>query len=67
MTSILVCGTWDTKDAELGYIRDVILRQGGRRMTMDVSVLGDPSQPDDQASGGRGGWVLHRGGHRGRR
>ena len=47
MTTILVCGTWDTKDAELGYIRDVILRQGGRVMTMDVSVLGDPSQPTD--------------------
>jgi uncharacterized protein (UPF0261 family) len=47
MTTILVAGTWDTKDAELGYMRDVILRQGGRVMTMDVSVLGDPSQPTD--------------------
>lgn len=44
---ILVVGTWDTKDAELGYMRDVILRQGGRVLTMDVSVLGDPSQPTD--------------------
>lgn len=47
MTTILVAGTWDTKDAELGYMRDVILRQGGQVLTMDVSVLGDPSQPTD--------------------
>ena len=45
--SILVAGTWDTKDAELGYMRDVILAQGGRVLTMDVSVLGDPSKPTD--------------------
>ena len=32
---ILIAGTWDTKDAELGYLRDVILRQGGRALTMD--------------------------------
>ena len=47
MTTILVAGTWDTRDAELGYMRDVILAQGGRVLTMDVSVLGDPSQPTD--------------------
>lgn len=47
MTTILVAGTWDTKDAELGYMRDVILAQGGQVMTMDVSVLGDPSKPTD--------------------
>jgi uncharacterized protein (UPF0261 family) len=44
---VLVAGTWDTKDAELGYMRDVILSQGGKVLTMDVSVLGDPSQPTD--------------------
>ncbi len=44
---ILVAGTWDTKDAELGYMRDVILGQGGRVLTIDVSVLGDPSAPTD--------------------
>mgnify|MGYP001350260488 CR=1 FL=1 len=44
---ILVAGTWDTKDAELGYMRDVILGQGGQVLTMDVSVLGDPSSPTD--------------------
>lgn len=47
MTTILVAGTWDTKDAELGYMRDVILAQGGKVLTVDVSVLGDPSQPTD--------------------
>ena len=47
MTTILVVGTWDTKDAELGYMRDVILAQGGQVLTMDVSVLGDPSTPAD--------------------
>jgi uncharacterized protein (UPF0261 family) len=47
MTTILVAGTWDTKDAELGYMRDVIQGQGGQVLTMDVSVLGDPSQPTD--------------------
>ena len=45
--TILVAGTWDTKDAELGYMRDVILAQGGAVLTMDVSVLGDPSKPTD--------------------
>lgn len=47
MTTILVAGTWDTKDDELGYMRDVIVAQGGQVLTMDVSVLGDPSQPAD--------------------
>ncbi|MBL9062867.1 Tm-1-like ATP-binding domain-containing protein [Tabrizicola sp.] len=47
--TILVAGTWDTKDAELGYMRDVILGQGGRVLTMDVSVLGDPSKPTDMS------------------
>jgi len=45
--TILVAGTWDTKDAELGYMRDVIVGQGGKVLTMDVSVLGDPSAPTD--------------------
>lgn len=45
--TILVAGTWDTKDDELGYMADVIRAQGGRVLTMDVSVLGDPSVPCD--------------------
>ncbi|GLQ25516.1 Tm-1-like ATP-binding domain-containing protein [Sulfitobacter pacificus] len=45
--SILVIGTYDTKDAELSYMAEAIRRQGGAVVTMDVSVLGDPSQPAD--------------------
>lgn len=45
--TILVAGTWDTKNDELGYMADVIRAQGGRVMTMDVSVLGDPVAPCD--------------------
>lgn len=42
--TILVIGTYDTKDDELGFLADVIRRQGGQVVTMDVSVLGDPSK-----------------------
>ncbi|WP_136443847.1 Tm-1-like ATP-binding domain-containing protein [Pacificoceanicola onchidii] len=45
--TILVVGTYDTKDAELGFLSRCIADQGGRVATMDVSVLGDPSQPTD--------------------
>lgn len=45
--TILVAGTWDTKNDELGYMADVIRAQGGRVVTMDVSVLGDPAVPCD--------------------
>lgn len=44
---ILVAGTWDTKNDELGFMRDVILAQGGEVLAMDVSVLGDPALPVD--------------------
>ncbi|MCB1329342.1 MAG: Tm-1-like ATP-binding domain-containing protein [Maritimibacter sp.] len=43
--TILVVGTYDTKDDELGYMAEVIHGQGGGVVTMDVSVLGDPSRP----------------------
>jgi len=43
--TILVAGTYDTKDEELGYLAKVIRRQGGDVLSMDVSVLGDPSIP----------------------
>ena len=46
-TTILVVGTYDTKDDELNYIADVIRAQGGAVATMDISVLGDPSAPCD--------------------
>ncbi|CUH64517.1 hypothetical protein TG4357_01331 [Thalassovita gelatinovora] len=45
--TILVVGTYDTKDDELTYIADVIRGQGGGVLTMDVSVLGDPSTPTE--------------------
>ncbi len=45
--TILVIGTYDTKDEELHYICDRITSQGGRFLAMDVSVLGDPSKPTD--------------------
>ena len=45
--TILVIGTYDTKDDELGFLSGVIRDQGGRVVTMDVSVLGNPSQPTD--------------------
>jgi len=45
--TILVVGTYDTKDDELSYITGVIRAQGGQVLTMDVSVLGDPAEPTD--------------------
>ena len=45
--TILVIGTYDTKDDELGFLTGVIRDQGGQVVTMDVSVLGDPSAPTD--------------------
>ena len=45
--TILVAGTYDTKDDELNYLCDRIRAQGGQVLTMDVSVLGDPSSPTD--------------------
>jgi uncharacterized protein (UPF0261 family) len=45
--TILIVGTYDTKDAELRYLVDIVEGQGGAVLTMDVSVLGDPSEPCD--------------------
>ena len=42
--TILVAGTYDTKDDELNYLCDCITGQGGSVLTMDVSVLGDPKK-----------------------
>jgi len=41
--TILLVGTWDTKEDELAYMAGGIARQGGRVITMDVSVLGEAS------------------------
>lgn len=43
--TILVVGTYDTRDDELTFIADIIREQGCAVKTMDVSVLGDPSAP----------------------
>lgn len=45
--TILIVGTYDTKQEELGYLAQVIRAQGGAVHTMDVSVLGDPIMPTD--------------------
>lgn len=42
--TILVIGTFDTKEDELFYLIDRIKDQGGAVLTMDVSVLGGASQ-----------------------
>ena len=44
---ILVVGTCDTKSDELAWLRDAVLRAGGRAWVMDVGVLGHGHvQPD---------------------
>lgn len=45
--TILVVGTYDTKQDELSFLADCLRGQGGTVLTMDVSVLGDPSRPCD--------------------
>ena len=45
--TILVVGTYDTKQDELSFLADCLRDQGGTVLTMDVSVLGDPSRPCD--------------------
>ena len=45
--TILVVGTYDTKDDELQYMAERIRTIGGGVLSMDISVLGDPSQPAD--------------------
>ncbi len=45
--TILVVGTYDTKNDELEYMVERITAMGGGTLTMDVSVLGDPEKPTD--------------------
>ncbi len=45
--TILVIGTYDTKSDELNFLTSCIEGQGGKVMTMDVSVLGEPPKPTD--------------------
>ena len=45
--TILIIGTYDTKNDELDFIAGKIRSLGGRTLTLDVSVLGDPEVPTD--------------------
>ena len=45
--TILIVGTYDTKNDELEYMANRITALGGGVLTMDISVLGDPEKPTD--------------------
>jgi len=45
--TILLIGTYDTKEPEMRFIEQRIRSQGARVLTMDVSVLGNPSESTD--------------------
>ena len=45
--TILLIGTYDTKDDELRYVGERINAMGGKVLRMDVSVLGDPTEPTE--------------------
>ena len=45
--TILVVGTYDTKNDELDYMVGRIRAMGGGALSMDISVLGDPATPTD--------------------
>lgn len=45
--TILVIGTYDTKNDELAYMAGRIRAMGGSVLSMDISVLGDPVTPTD--------------------
>ena len=45
--TILIVGTYDTKNDELDYMAERVTAMGGGVLTMDISVLGDPAKPTD--------------------
>ena len=45
--TILIVGTYDTKNEELEYISDTIVSMGGNVLKMDVSVLGEAKGKTD--------------------
>lgn len=45
--TILLIGTYDTKEPEMRFLEQCIRDQGAAVVTMDVSVLGDPQTPTD--------------------
>ncbi|MCA0927972.1 Tm-1-like ATP-binding domain-containing protein [Ruegeria profundi] len=45
--TVLLIGTYDTKEPEMRFIEDVVKAQGANVLTMDVSVLGEPESATD--------------------
>ena len=45
--TVLIVGTYDTKNDELDYMAARVTAMGGGVLTMDISVLGDPAKPTD--------------------
>ena len=45
--TILIVGTYDTKNDELEYMAERVSSLAGGVLTMDISVLGDPEKPTD--------------------
>ena len=45
--TILIVGTYDTKNDELEYMAERVKAMGGGVLSMDISVLGDPANPTD--------------------
>jgi len=45
--TILIVGTYDTKNDELEYMAERVRALGGGVLSMDISVLGDPAVPTD--------------------
>jgi uncharacterized protein (UPF0261 family) len=43
--TILIVGTYDTKNDELDYMSERVTAMGGAAVSMDISVLGDPARP----------------------
>ncbi len=45
--AIAIVGTLDTKDTEIGYIRELIKKRGHKAIIIDGGILGQPSfRPD---------------------
>ena len=47
MSTILLIGTFDTKGAEYGYVRDLIIGRGHQALLLDAGVAGEPGIPPD--------------------
>ena len=45
--TILIVGTYDTKNDELEYMAERVTALDGGILTMDISVLGDPEKATD--------------------